>query len=188
MSLGKFFSPHSEKDLSKKKKTRLIIGLVLFTLVVTIGGTYAANISLGSSQVEFGQGTTLASACDDDILVTAQSKVTSGTFLLDRVTVSKINPATCAGKKISVYLDLTVNGTKRLGKTSFVMDYSSGTQLEPLSGAVDFSADDTPITPSSNAVTVSYEACNADGCTLILNFVQIPSSSLDNILLETSED
>ena len=60
--------PADFKQSLPKKKISSIFG----ALVLLIGGTYfvqttlAANISLGSGQVEFGQGVTRAVACDSD--------------------------------------------------------------------------------------------------------------------------
>ena len=67
-----------EIDKLKKGQQKGIPRALIFTIALIlsiIGYTLAANISLNSGQnVEFGQGVTQASACDNEITVTPQAE------------------------------------------------------------------------------------------------------------------
>lgn len=186
MSFNNVLTTPSSTQKNSSNKPKIIVGLILLGLLAFSGVSYAANISLGSGNVEFGQGTTTATACDADVVVSSKSKVVNSMFFLDTITVSNIDKAACNGKDLSVYLNLDIGGQDMLGVAKFTMD-GAGSSLEPASGTLTFVAGGQEVTPPSNAVAVTSGACTSDGCSVVLSYTNIPSSALKKILLETSQ-
>lgn len=98
---------HPEEDLSKSKKKnnkllKILLGISALIVVPAIGSTLAANISISSGTVQFGQGTATAAACDSSITVVpnASFNETSNYFTLGSVTVSDLDWAACAAKTL----------------------------------------------------------------------------------------
>ena len=89
----------------EKKKRKVLVpflaGLGVAALVPVIGSTLAANISLGNSAIEFGQGQISTTTCDDSITVTPSSSWNGEAFNVDTVTLSGIADA-CDGKTITL--------------------------------------------------------------------------------------
>lgn len=186
MSLASYFQAPEKKTSSSTKRRNLLIGSGFVCALLLSGSVFAANISLSSGNVEFGQGTTTATACDSQVLVTAQAKVDNAMFFLDTVTVSNIDKAACNGKDLSVFLNLDIGNQDMLGVAKFALD-GSGSTLDPVSGSLTFTADGQDVSPPSNAVAVTSGTCNNDGCSVVLTYTNIPSSALKKILLETSQ-
>jgi hypothetical protein len=59
------FDPTLDETSRDKNRPRLFIFLA--AILLTLGTTYASNVNLGSSSVEFGQGVQITAACDSDI-------------------------------------------------------------------------------------------------------------------------
>jgi hypothetical protein len=87
-----------EPVVKKKSNTRnlkIALGLAAVILVPTIGSTLAGTISVSSGSVEFGQGSSQASACDPTIVLTPAASFTNttnsaGTFALGTVTLTGV--------------------------------------------------------------------------------------------------
>ncbi|MFZ9360779.1 MAG: hypothetical protein ACO249_05570 [Candidatus Nanopelagicales bacterium] len=76
----------------KKNRTKLIfIILLLVGLVTLLGRVLAANITIASGAIEFGQGVADTIACDDDITVTPNSTFNGTTFLLTSVVLTDVD-------------------------------------------------------------------------------------------------
>ena len=58
------------------------------------GGVFAANIGLGSSPIEFGQGVATVTACDSTMTLTPVSAYTSGEFKLKEIVIGGIDATT----------------------------------------------------------------------------------------------
>jgi len=117
LNLGGINEP-SERP--SKKKLKVIIGIGLLAGVMGMGSTLAASITLnGGSQVEFGQGVQLVTACDSSITVTPRSTFVNAAtnrgganFALTSIELTNISND-CAGKslRINAYTDsATVGG------------------------------------------------------------------------------
>ena len=110
----------------EKKKSPAIFGAVL--LLVGCGfflqTTLAANISINSGPVEFGQGITQTVACDDDILVTPISTFVNasggGSFYFSSIAVTNVS-SSCNGK------DLTVRAYGNTSSTPLALFNSTST-------------------------------------------------------------
>ena len=80
-----------------------IISIFSYTL---LGSTFATNLSMGSGRVEFGQGTTQATACDNSVTVTpfatfANASGASATYKLTSIRLTDMG-AGCWGKDIII--------------------------------------------------------------------------------------
>lgn len=67
----------------------MVIGLL--TLTGIGGGVLAANITVGTGVVEFGQGTATTIACDTDITVTPVSTFDGTTFLVSEIALTGVD-------------------------------------------------------------------------------------------------
>jgi hypothetical protein len=115
---------HPEEDLSKSKKKnnkllKILLGISALIVVPAIGTTLAANISISSGTVQFGQGTATAAACDSTITVVpnASFNETSNDFTLGSVTVSDLDWAACAAKTLRFRFYATTAGVNDLPYT-----------------------------------------------------------------------
>lgn len=89
-----------------RKKKQIGAGIASLLLTVTyFGSTVAANVSLGTSPLEFGQGSRAAVACDDTGITTAISETWN-----NATTYFKVNTITLSGIKNS-----TTNATTGIG-------------------------------------------------------------------------
>lgn len=76
----------------KKSKSKLIlIALLLAGLVFLVGRVLAANITIASGAIEFGQGVADTIACDNDITVTPNSTFNGTTFLVSNVVLTGVD-------------------------------------------------------------------------------------------------
>lgn len=76
----------------KKSKSKLILIILLLAgLVILVGRVLAANITIASGAIEFGQGVADTIACDDDITVTPNSTFDGTTFLLSNVVLTGVD-------------------------------------------------------------------------------------------------
>lgn len=97
---------HPEESATKKRKNnkvlKILLGIGALIAVPAIGSTLAANISISSGTVQFGQGTATAAACDDSITVVPNASFfeTNSSFKLGSVTVSNLNTQACDGKTL----------------------------------------------------------------------------------------
>jgi len=90
-----------------RKKKQIGAGLATLLAVTYFGSTFAVNVSLGNGNLEFGQGTRTAVACDTDGITTAISETWNNTltqFDVSTVVLSGINTSACAAKIFKVTL------------------------------------------------------------------------------------
>ena len=103
----------------KKYKSKIIAGVTVVALVPFLLSTFAASVTVGNGALEFGQGSQQAIACDSKIYIAmgeewksapAQKDPSAGFFRVRAVTVSNLDLAQCAGKKLRVRL---INGNSQ---------------------------------------------------------------------------
>jgi hypothetical protein len=110
---------YDEEYSPVSKRSRLISPLQvgIFLVVSVLGVTYAANINLGSSTTEFGQGVLKTVACSGNTALEVKPSVEfanssdSGTYKVSGFTVSNI-PSSCSGS------DFTINAYDSSSATS----------------------------------------------------------------------
>ena len=66
MEILKFDNAPQKRTGRKKSSTKGLLAVAGFAAVAVLGSTLAANISLNSGTLEFGQGVAVTSACDGD--------------------------------------------------------------------------------------------------------------------------
>ncbi|MBM3719459.1 MAG: hypothetical protein FJW51_02370 [Actinobacteria bacterium] len=103
------FEGSSRAPLKQKKSFRVILGITVMGVFAALGSTLAANITINSGPVEFGQGLAAAAACDSSISVIPRSSFTNssdtaGTFYLSGITFTNVDTTTsgCRGKSFVI--------------------------------------------------------------------------------------
>ena len=106
----------------RKYKSKIIFGVSILAFVPVLMSTFAASVTVGNGNLEFGQGTQQAVACDQKIYIALGEEwhgaptpedSSAGFFRVRTVTVSNVDLANCAGKKLRVRL---INGeSKEIG-------------------------------------------------------------------------
>ena len=119
--------------------------------VLVVGSTFAASINLNSGRnVEFGQGVSNVTACDNDVRVTPYSNFSNasgnnGSFYFDKVKISQIDAESCNGRsfiikawKASDQNPLTLFGSNTVAvlKVASVMDTSTNLPAASFSLAI----------------------------------------------------
>ena len=102
MEILKFDSAPQKRTGQKKSSTRGLLAVAGFAAIAVLGSTLAANISLNSGTLEFGQGVAITSACDSDGITATPKAVFSnvaggGTFNFATVSLTGISTG-CANK------------------------------------------------------------------------------------------
>lgn len=139
-----------ESETSKDSVFSKLFSFVGIAALLVIGSTFAANINLNSGQnVEFGQGVSVATTCDNSITVTPYSSFTNASgggnfyfssFKLSGVDVNSCNGATFA---IKVYDSSTAIPLTLFGTSNQVLITDSGTAFSLNSGQSGLSLSDT---------------------------------------------
>ena len=114
MEILKFEGAPQSAPKARKKSSNMktLAGLASVAAIAVLGSTLAANITLGTGSLEFGQGVQVAAACDTSITVTPEASFTNaaggGVFMLSTIGFSGFNNATpsagvgCSGKTFLV--------------------------------------------------------------------------------------
>ena len=89
MSISPLEGSFSNSGRKPFPKWIMVIGLL--TLTGIGGGVLAANITVGTGVVEFGQGTATTIACDTDITVTPVSTFNGTTFLVSEIALTGVD-------------------------------------------------------------------------------------------------
>jgi len=102
MEILKFDSAPQKRAGQKKSSTRGLLTVAGFAAIAVLGSTLAANISLNSGTLEFGQGVAVTAACDSDGITATPKAVFSnvtggGSFNFASVSFSGVSTS-CANK------------------------------------------------------------------------------------------
>jgi len=110
MNLGSDEIPEKKKK-SNTRNLKIALGLAAVILVPTIGSTLAGTITVGTSNtLEFAQGVTATTACDDAIVMTPASSLTDGVFYLESIAVTGIASA-CSDKYFTIKVLAPTSGS-----------------------------------------------------------------------------
>jgi hypothetical protein len=105
-------------------KSKIVMGATVIALVPFLMSTFAANVTVGSGALEFGQGSQQAIACDPVDYVShgeewfsqpAANDPSAGFFRVKALTVSDLDLESCRGKKLRVRLISTVGQELAIG-------------------------------------------------------------------------
>ena len=155
MEILKFENAGTPRKAKKSNNLRSLAGLASVAAIAVLGSTLAANISLnGGSSIEFGQGVSVATACDSDgITVTPSSRFinasNAGTFFMSTIALSGINAVS--------------SGTTCLNKV-FTLNAYGDSSATPLQLATDSSSN--AVTNATFAITGSSSSAGSAGVTL----------------------
>ena len=100
-------APAPRKTSRKNNNLKSLAGLATVAAIAVLGSTMAANITLGSGTLEFGQGVQTTAACDSSITLSPQVTFKNGAspvFMLSTVSFSGIDAQAnaCRGKTLSL--------------------------------------------------------------------------------------
>jgi hypothetical protein len=149
MALGDESSPLSPlfdgKPVATRQRTRrtrrLLAAAVAVALVPTLSGTFASAITLSSRDIEFGQGSATAAACDPAISIAVNSEYSSSLtyFRIGSLTLSDLNtndadPVTnlgCFGRTLTIRAfvntsEVDLNGNASGTSLTYVVDGTRG--------------------------------------------------------------
>lgn len=108
-------------------KSKLLVGIGVVALVPFLMSTFAANVTVGSGSLEFGQGSQQAVACDPTVFVSigeewhsqpTQTDNSAGFFRVKAVTISNLDLSTCRGKKLRMRLISTAGAEIPIGASA----------------------------------------------------------------------
>ena len=145
-------APAPRKSAPKKSNLKSLAGLATVAAVAVLGSTLAANITLGSSALEFGQGVQTTAACDSTITVSPKVTFQNGSnpqFYLSTISFSDVDTRTAGSGTVS-------GGTGCAGKTLTLNAYGD-TSATPLNFATASNAlvSQATIGISASAITTS---------------------------------
>jgi hypothetical protein len=114
-----------------KNRNKLVTVIAGAFLVAAVGSTFAANVTINTSNtLEYGQGLTQAAACDPSLKITPSNKFTNatgaGAFYLETITVQDTTTATAAGIGLGNCNGKTIRLTA-YGDTGNALNLSGGT-------------------------------------------------------------
>ena len=123
-------APAPRKAAPKKSNLKSLAGLATVAAIAVLGSTMAANITLGSGSLEFGQGVQTTAACDTSITLSPKVTFQNGTnpqFYLSTISFSDVDTRTANSTSTS-------GGTGCDGKTLTLNAYGD-TSATPVSFA-----------------------------------------------------
>jgi len=114
-----------------KNRNKLVTVIAGAFLVAAVGSTFAANVTINTTNtLEYGQGLTQAAACDPSLKITPTNKFTNaaggGAFYLETITVQDTTTATAAGIGLGNCNGKTIRLTA-FGDTGAALNLSGGT-------------------------------------------------------------
>lgn len=129
MEILNFDSNGSNRSPKKRGRLATIIGGAF--LFAAIGSTFAANVTINTSNtLEYGQGLTQAAACDPSLNIIPVNKFVNsaggGAFYLETITVQDTTTATAAGIGLGNCAGKTIRLTA-YGDTGNALNLSGGT-------------------------------------------------------------
>ena len=99
---------------------KIIAGLLIATLGPLVATTLAASVTIGSGNLEFGQGSQAAVACDSAITsaITETWYQTSTIFRVATISLTALDTAACTGKSLKITLLGSTGTALIVGSTS----------------------------------------------------------------------
>jgi hypothetical protein len=183
MEILKFDNAPQKRTRQKKSSTGGLLAVAGFALVAVLGSTLAANITLNSGSLEFGQGIATTTACDGDgINVTPKASFTntaSGSFSLASVAFSGISDG-CKGKLFTVNAYDNTSATPLVIATTSAGSYSVATFVVS-----------TTLGQSSSYITtggIDFGTANANKLEIGFKGTQATSGAVYKITLQSSDN
>jgi len=166
-----------------EKVRRAVLGIGALVILYAAGTTLAANINLGSSSAEFGQGMVLATACDNQIFVKPQATFdntttptpaptppSTGVFKVSGLVISDVNSSACDGRWFTFKL----------------FDVSNSTPLQAAAGYLSFSVLNTAGTYSTTQSGFTVTTNSSTSFTISFTSPILATSTFSKVTLESS--
>ena len=177
-------APSNSRAPKNRKSVKGLVAMAMFSAVAVLGSTLAANISLNSGSLEFGQGVAVTSACDTDGITATPKAVFSnasgaGSFNFASISFTGIADA-CTGRLFTVNaygdtsatpLNIATVGATSYDVATFVMSATLG--------------------QSSSYITtgsVNVSSTNADTAEIGFRGTQATSGAVYKITLQSSNN
>lgn len=136
--LERILTPEAVVQKKRTKRTEKIAVAALVALLIgSTNATFASPISLGSGDIEFGQGSQDATACDDTINVEVNMAWSSpdSYFKVSNLTLSGLNTQACLNKTLTIRAfngstELDLNGAGATGNAlTYTVSANTGTNV-----------------------------------------------------------
>ena len=184
MEILKFDNAPQKSVRKNKSSVRGLVAVAGFAAVAVLGSTLAANITLNSGAIEFGQGVAVATACDSNGITAVPRSVfanaaSAGQFNFASVSFTGIADA-CKGKlfTINAYgdtsatpLNIATSGATSYNVATFVLSATMGQSSSYI---------------STGSVNVS--AANANTAEIGFRGTQASSGAVFKITVQTSDN
>jgi hypothetical protein len=173
------------------KRWKIAVGIFILGLIPAISFTFAGTITVNTNEggkVEFGQGITGATACDDNVTITPSARYDTGTalFYLESITVSNVDfdsttVSSCLGKVVKVSV---------IDDSGLTSPWGAGNNFVSLRvDSVTANSIPTEKTPSSNFNMGTGGGISASG-TVYFEFIgpiaqSMPGNSVSKIIIQT---
>lgn len=175
-------APSNSRAPKNRKSVKGLVAMAMFGAVAVLGSTLAANISLNSGTLEFGQGIATTTACDDNgITLTPKAVFTntaSGSFSLSTISFSGIANA-CLNKvfTINAYGETSASPLRIATTSAGSYDVATFVMSATLPG-------------SSYITTAGYTAPTSGGGAADIGFrgTQATSGAVYKITLQSSDN
>ena len=184
MEILKFDGAPQKRTRQKRSSTKGLVAAAGFAAIAVLGSTLAANISLNSGNLEFGQGVAVTAACDSDGITATPKAVFAnasgaGAFNFASISFSGIKD-TCIGKLFTVNAYGDTSATPLVIATSGATTFSQAT----------FVVSATQGQKSSYISTSSAGWGTADARTLEIGFngTQATAGAVFKITLQSSDN
>ena len=101
------------KSVFSNHKKKIVLGIAAVTSIPLMLSTFAANVTIGTGTLEFGQGSQQAVACDETVFIAlgeewhpnpSSGDPSNGFFRVRTATISNLNLETCLGRKLRLRL------------------------------------------------------------------------------------
>ena len=102
-------SVQSRPSGGSRNKKKIIIGVAAVSVIPFLLSTFAAGVTIGTGNLEFGQGSQQAIACDQNVFIAlgeewhanpSSDDSSNGFFRVRTATISNLNLDTCGGRKL----------------------------------------------------------------------------------------
>ena len=182
MEILKFDNAPQKRTRQKRSSTKGLVAAAGFAAIAVLGSTLAANISLNSGTLEFGQGVAVTSACDSDGITATPKAVFAnssgaGGFNFASVSFSGIADA-CANKLFTLNAYGDTSATPLTIATVGASTYSVATFL--MSATL----------PGSSYITTTGYTSTSNNRTAEIGFkgTQATSGAVYKITLQSSDN
>ncbi len=176
------FESHGPLPKGQKKSLKIVLGVGALVGVIALGSTLAASINLNSgAPVEFGQGVTQTTACDDEVKVTPISS-----FSNDEESGFNFTAITLSDLDGTPQTDPTDKGCA--GKTFTIKSYDSSGNLLTPTYLISLASNGSFSSPDGSTDGNETEGDSDSSVKLTFDSPSIDAESVYRITIESSSD